>query len=47
MAGLLDQIAANIGNDLKKEIDLKIDKINKRLDKIDNKLDKILKHVVK
>ena len=43
MGGLLDQVAKNIGEELKKEINLEIDKINKRLDKIDDKLDKILK----
>lgn len=47
MGGLLDQLAKNVGEDLKKEVDSKIDKINKRLDRIDTKLDKILKHVVK
>jgi len=43
MDGLFGQLAQNVGADLKKEIDSKIDEINKRLDKIDNKLDKILK----
>ena len=47
MGGLIDQIAQNIGNDLKKDVDAQISKINKRLDKIDDKLDKILKHVAK
>lgn len=47
MGGLLDQLAKNVGDDLKKDVDAQISKINKRLDKIDTKLDKILKHVVK
>jgi len=47
MGGLLDQLAKNVGDDLKKDFDAQISKINKRFDKIENKLDKILKHVVK
>ena len=43
MAGLLDQLANNVGEELKKDFDAKIRKINKRFDEIDKKLDKILK----
>lgn len=53
MAGLLDQLAKNVGEDLKKDFDAQISKINKRFDRIDKKQDvldkklgKILKHVV-
>ena len=53
MAGLLDQLAKNVGDDLKKDFDAQISKINRRFDRIDKKqdvldkkLDKILKHVV-
>lgn len=45
MAGLLDQLANNVGKDLKQDFDAKIKDINKRFDKIDKKLDQILKKV--
>lgn len=45
MGGLLDQLANNVGEELKKDFDAKIKDINKRFDKIEKKLDLILKKI--